>query len=85
MLQKLFLASLIAAMFVICSSPNPQGQERKSGTLTGVVKSAKPTPNGRNVILEVSRRVILSWRKLPACVFAASMNGKQDAYSTLSL
>jgi hypothetical protein len=54
MIQKLFLASLVAAMFVICSSsPNAQGQERKSGTLTGVVKSAKPTSNGRNVILEV--------------------------------
>jgi hypothetical protein len=54
MVQKLFLASLVVAMLMICGSgPSAQAQERKSGTLTGVIKSKKPTPNGRNVILEV--------------------------------
>jgi hypothetical protein len=45
--------SVIFALLLACGLGAAQDQKKRSGTLTGEVKSQKKTPNGKNVIIEV--------------------------------
>lgn len=44
----------IALMVLCCSDTNTvQSQEKRTGSVTGEIKTKKDTPNGKNVIIEV--------------------------------
>jgi hypothetical protein len=45
--------SLVFALAVVVTVGGAQDQKKRSGTLTGEIKSQKKTPNAKNVIIEV--------------------------------
>lgn len=49
---RLLLPSLLVVPFLLNADLDAQ-QEKRTGTLTGTLKSSKATPNGKNVIIEV--------------------------------
>ena len=55
MVRYCYFALALAAGVVAMSEcgGSAWGQERRSGTVTGEVKSKKDTPNGKNVVVEV--------------------------------
>jgi hypothetical protein len=53
-MRNLLSVSLLAALVLFSvSRDSAQAQEKRSGSLTGEIKSMKDTPNGKNVNLEV--------------------------------
>lgn len=52
MLRRVFM-SFVAALPAACLTGEARAQERKTGTITGEIKSKKATPDGKNVIIEV--------------------------------
>ncbi len=55
MSAKIVLMSFLAAAFALCGFLDVEAQEKKkrTGTLTGEVKSSKASPNGKNTLIEV--------------------------------
>jgi len=54
MITKTIYTSLVLALLVACSySAGAQEQKKRTGKLTGEIKSTKPSPNGKNTIIEV--------------------------------
>lgn len=54
MIRKTIGISLALALLVVCIfSAAAQEQKKRTGKLTGELKSQKATPNGKNTILEV--------------------------------
>ena len=54
MIEKSAAVSLAIAFFIACSfSAAAQEQKKRTGKLTGELKSQKATPNGKNTIIEV--------------------------------
>lgn len=54
MLRVLVLMSFSIALMVLCGNTEDlQSQEKRTGSVTGEIKTKKDTPNGKNVIIEV--------------------------------
>ena len=45
--------SCFFAVLIVCRADAAQEQKKRSGTLTGELKSQKASPNGKNTIIEV--------------------------------
>ena len=44
----------VAAVFLLAALGGPaRGEEKRTGSITGEIKSKKDTPNGKNVVIEV--------------------------------
>lgn len=52
---KIVYLSFLAVALAMCSFLNAEAQEKKkrTGTITGELKSSKASPNGKNTIIEV--------------------------------
>jgi hypothetical protein len=46
-------ATLVLALLLACGLADGQEKKKRTGSLTGELKSQKATPNGKNVIIEV--------------------------------
>jgi hypothetical protein len=54
MRARTLCASLVIAVFLLCAgSEAAQEKKKRTGNVTGNVVSSKPTPNGKNIFLEV--------------------------------
>lgn len=53
MVRTIAIAMFAVACFVVAGSSSGQEKKQRHGTLLGEVKGQKPTPNGKNVFLEV--------------------------------
>src|SRR5262245_35329311 len=53
MRHKLVGYCLFIAGLAVCLADAAQKQKKRSGSLTGELKSQKPTPNGKNTVIEV--------------------------------
>lgn len=54
MFRGLVVLNLAFAVFVFVGAEGvAQEKKKRSGTLVGEIKSTKPTPNGKNTIIEV--------------------------------
>jgi hypothetical protein len=53
MLARLFTMSFLAAAFVMCCQSDAQEKKKRTGTLTGEMKSSKKAPNNINHLIEV--------------------------------
>ena len=53
MLRTLLAASVILVLFAGAGLVDGQDKKKRTGMLTGELKSQKPTPNGKNTMIEV--------------------------------
>ena len=54
MTARIFGFGLAAALLLVCGfSEAAQDKKKRTGTVNGEIKSSKPTPNGKNTIVEV--------------------------------
>lgn len=53
MIGRLAQLTTLFAFIVLCAAGAAQEQKKRSGALTGELKSQKKTPNGKNVVIEV--------------------------------
>lgn len=53
MFARLFCMSIITAALVVCCQTEAQEKKKRTGTVTGEIKSSKPAPNKINHLIEV--------------------------------
>lgn len=54
MIRTILVAALFTGLLVLCGRYDTvQSQEKRTGSVTGEIKTKKDTPNGKNVIIEV--------------------------------
>lgn len=51
---RLMVGGILGVLFLVAATSEPlSAQDRKKGTTTGVVTAKTPTPNGKNIFIEV--------------------------------